>query len=533
MNIYSLTLTFAKEAALRKADAVISEWLSYKLRHKLSVSELWELPKREYPPDTILEFWKVDGPPALRAARLSHPDTRIPGRRWLTEIGWSEHWSVGPATLSLSVRTDETSALIDAPPQVTRPKLVEDLVKNCEFAAYVPGEDLKTVADGDAAEAFRHVVTDESRSYALVLVSASESGSYLADPERLRSLLAGLAEVVVIPSGANTFAIGDVLGNQFRSWGGAVNIIFPAVQSHRRRQAANRKLLPAQIAELQESGIPLESEILHIITHRTNVLHLRKHTSPEHVHAAIVREAIERNRAQVVETGEKARYSAWLEAEVIALEAKNNTSQLTKSEIEDLNLELQQRCEDLQDELDQLRYQYDALRASFEAAKPSPNRADLSNIRDTVQALAVGDAAPEQMLNLVAALYPERVVVLDSALKSARDAVAFKARRKLCEKLFTLVGAYFHEISSGRGDAEARKVFGESYSARESESVENNHRARDLRTFMHKGIPVEMMQHVKIGVKDSAAETIRVHFKWDGQDQKIVIGYCGPHLDFR
>lgn len=323
------------------------------------------------------------------------------------------------------------------------------------------------------------------------------------------------------------------MGNQFRSWGGAVNIIFPSVRGHRGRQAPNRKLLPDQIADLQESGIAVESEILHIITHRTNVLHLRRHVAPEHVHAAIVREAIDRNRAQAAETGENARYSAWLESEVIALENRNTALQTAKAEIEDLNLELQQRCEDLQEEVEQLRYQQDGLKASLDAAKDSAVSVDISAVRVAVHDLMSGEATPEQVLHVLSALYPDRVVVLDSAYKSARDAGAFKARRKLAEKLFTLVGAYYDNLATGKGDAEARKVFGDSYSARESESVENNRRARELRTFTYKGVPVEMMQHVKIGVKDSAAETIRVHFKWDAQEQKLVLGHCGPHLDFR
>ena len=533
MNIYSIALSFSKESELRKADAVIADWLSHKVRQRLSPDELWETPLREYKGDIALELWTAGGTARVRAARLSHPDSRIAGRKWVTELGWFENWPNSAATLSLSVRTEETSALVEAPPQVTRPKLVDDLVKRCEFASYVPGLDVKTMNDAHTAEAVRHVITDESRQYALVLVSASADGAYMADPNRLRSLLTGIAEIVVIPVDADTFAMEAILGNQFRSWGGAVNIIFPSVLGHRGRQSPNRKLMPDQIAELSETGIAVESEILHIITHRTNVLHLRRHTSPEHVHAAIVREAIERNRSQAAETGEAARYSAWLESEVIALERKNSSLLAAKAEIEDLNLELQQRCEDLQDEIDQWRYQHDSIKASLDAAKESTTGVNLSALRQAVEALGSGNATPEQLLQILGAIYPDRLVILDSAYKSARDASGFHASRKLFDKLSTLAGIYYDALSGGKGDTEARKLFGDAYSARESESVENNRRARELRTFTYKGVPVEMMQHVRIGVKDSAAETIRVHFKWDAQDRKIVVGYCGPHLDFR
>jgi hypothetical protein len=39
-----------------------------------------------------------------------------------------------------------------------------------------------------------------------------------------------------------------------------------------------------------------------------------------------------------------------------------------------------------------------------------------------------------------------------------------------------------------------------------------------------------MFSHLKIGVDSDLANTIRVHFFWDAEEEKIVIGYCGLHL---
>jgi hypothetical protein len=46
------------------------------------------------------------------------------------------------------------------------------------------------------------------------------------------------------------------------------------------------------------------------------------------------------------------------------------------------------------------------------------------------------------------------------------------------------------------------------------------------------GIPTLMLAHLKLGTKDSAVETLRVHFHWDADARALVIGHCGPHLDF-
>lgn len=40
----------------------------------------------------------------------------------------------------------------------------------------------------------------------------------------------------------------------------------------------------------------------------------------------------------------------------------------------------------------------------------------------------------------------------------------------------------------------------------------------------------EFSKHLRIGVKNTAAETIRIYFDYDPEDQKIVVAYCGPHL---
>ena len=53
---------------------------------------------------------------------------------------------------------------------------------------------------------------------------------------------------------------------------------------------------------------------------------------------------------------------------------------------------------------------------------------------------------------------------------------------------------------------------------------------RRRRTFDYDGTQVEMFQHLKIGVDDDQTRTIRVHFHWDGDRQKMVIGHCGEHL---
>jgi hypothetical protein len=157
---------------------------------------------------------------------------------------------------------------------------------------------------------------------------------------------------------------------------------------------------------------------------------------------------------------------------------------------------------------------------------------DLGAERELVRALAVGDLGVEDALRVVQAQYPERVVVLPSAWRSAKGSAGFDRGTRVLALLLDLVTTYVDRLEAGGGDAEARRLFGSAYAATEA-SGGTNVRARKLRTFVYGGREVLMLQHLKIGVKDSANETWRCHFMWDAASRVIVIGHCGPHLDLR
>jgi len=132
----------------------------------------------------------LDGEPVypyLFSAQLSHRDDTVSGRKWITEVGIRQEAAGRPVECSLLLKTDEVSARVTAPIQVTRPKLVEQLLKTCKPATDTPGLVVKTL-DEQSAKAFLHEVEREGRSYPLVLISCPRNGDYAVEPERLRSV---------------------------------------------------------------------------------------------------------------------------------------------------------------------------------------------------------------------------------------------------------------------------------------------------------------------------------------------------------
>ena len=128
----------------------------------------------------------------------------------------------------------------------------------------------------------------EARRYPLVLISCSREGTYPVEPERLRSVMTGLAEVVTVPNGVDTFAIEEEVGRRHMAFGGAVNVVFPVRRGSRDRFCETVLMRPDAIAELLSGGKSLESEVLAAITHRTNLPASWRHISRAKVDQGIL-----------------------------------------------------------------------------------------------------------------------------------------------------------------------------------------------------------------------------------------------------
>ena len=196
-----------------------------------------------------------------------------------------------------------------------------------------------------------------------------------------------------------------------------------------------------------------------------------------------------------------------------------------------LEVELSRYKDDLEETQDKLRtesFQLKSLRDRISAVGDGGGAAVDPEV--LLEAALKDELSPLDCLNLIEQVYVNRCTVLDSARSSARKMTRFIHGRELLDLLKRLVTTYRDELVDG-GDTKARRVFGKNeYAAKESETVMKNKRMGRQRIFDYHGTQVEMFSHLKIGVEDDPTRTIRVHFHWDGDRQKIVIGHCGEHL---
>jgi len=467
--------------------------------------------------------------PYLFCVQLSHRDDKVAGRKWVTEIGLRQESQDQPVECSLLLRTEEMSARVVAPIQVTRPKLVEQLISSCNPLGQTPGLNVKRLTQ-ESASAFLHEVDREERNYPIVVLSASREGHYCVEPERLRSVLVGLADVVCVPVSENTFAIEEVVGRRYMAFGGAINIIFPARDGARGVHCESVLLLADDLDELVEGGNSVESEVLAVITHRTNVPCSWRHISPEKVGQAAL-------RAQLVRMIERARTSDHAEelSEYIALlesadeELRGKDEELAR--LREAYEERDQQARTLEAKVTSLEHAFSG-RLSNESGDQEAAEA-LMPVRDSLEAVLTDNPGLQQVLDLIGLLYSDRVVILESAKAAAKesDRGGFRHGRKALDLLWKLVTDYWECLAEGMGDQQGKAVFGQNgYAANESSVLSSEGKRR--RTFNYRGRDLLMEKHLKHGIKDSVAETLRVHFEWLPSESKIVIGHCGKHLNF-
>ncbi|KAB2966066.1 MAG: hypothetical protein F9K16_00160 [Thermoanaerobaculia bacterium] len=469
--------------------------------------------------------------------RYRHPDSQDANRSWVTVAGYRRGLPETDDVITVELRVEEMSPLVRTKFEPSRPNLIDLLLRHCAPSPATPGlkvRDLKTPEDvGRWAEGLHSM----NRRVPYVLVSPTEqwTGRYLADADVLQHLLLGVAEVARIPIEADQFLVTDKIGKPYSAWWGAVAFYLPPSA---RWSSQRGTLFPVKRflrEELEREEKPEANLIFPHVLHWANWHAADSVIRWEALTDIAARARLTAARARIAQegAGDQAELLKLFEKEVerqsLDLEVLRKAHDAAAEERDLARLELEEKTAEVE-------FQKSAFIQMQEQMTREAPRVELTaELAEAVLAFAGGRANLTSALALVAAARPNRVEILESAWRSAREADTLEPRvvRHATDLLLTLSGPYWEQLREGKGDAGARGLFGDSYAARESETVATNRRARDLRTFNYSGESVRMESHLRVGVKDSIATTWRCHFLWDSVRQRIVIGHCGKHLDFR
>jgi len=400
--------------------------------------------------------------------------------------------------------------------------------QDAEFASSRAVRPKNVGADLDSYRALKADIEHRSRDYPIVLVSPTREGDYLFNVIDLQEKLAGLAQVVQVDRNFNSYDMANVIGEQRSAWSGAVNVI---AMPNLAGAIYNKLFLSNAIEEWGPTQNERISHLLAWVTNSTNIPRLRNHIRPEGVLQLALKRRMQAARAK----------SEHMNAAQLREELENAAKKVVEQDkyFEDLvkeNDQLEESLSAFKDDLEEAREELGRKDFTIEALKTQLDRAGVEP--DGVPHTALIDLAcrsepllPLECLDMIEKAYGDRCIILPDARNSAERMSTFVNGQELIGLLKKLVTDYRDRLLEG-GDSKAREVFGrKEYAAKESETVMNSKPMRRQRTFVYEGGEVEMFRHLKIGVDDDVTRTIRVHFHWDSTKQKIVIGYCGKHLN--
>jgi hypothetical protein len=523
MLIYANTLHFKSNVDLEMALLVLEQTLAQLSGEEVSLGD--ELPfnpyKRFFNDGSRYLYSKFErGQEAHYALKYSRKDTDLATRLWHTTISFRRI----PATESnIEITTDckitvETEDLkqTNIPALVYTPPIVGKFMKHLPLSILTPQPTVVTLDNGDTLFELNSDIEFIERRYALIIVCPDENDEFPIKSARLAYLAAGLAQVYEIDVKADWDDLCDVLGWKYTPRSGEVKIIYPVNQGNG-FMIPQFDYKPFRLNQLKEDGQDVEQEIFSQIAYRVSKSHAYKQVTPENVAKLVKYQNFQEIKQH---------------AQLVAVE---NATNEFKELFDDTDKELEQlrnETKDLKAKNRRLNYELHTLKDSFQPAATTP----LATF-DCVALKKILDITSERYLvedtlHLLQNIFPERLVVLKSAFDSAEESRTFKEKKRAFNLLWKLITDYYQSLCEGKPDAQARQIFGDDFSAKESESVEKNPVARQLRIFTYNDNDYLMMAHLRIGTKDSIADTLRVHFRWFADEQKIVIGHCGKHLNF-
>ncbi len=527
MLVYANFLSLDPPDGVNSIITLYSEWLRLKNNSLVDPGLLasgilnFRLSK-----DAILSsFATVDGDgspvyPYFYHSSYLHPDYKVEGRSWITEIGLRQFSKNDRINCSFALSTSESSAKVSQSVRPTYPRIFRSIAETCRPADSTLGLKRFALGENRVSAFMADKVFGGERDYPLVLLGPSASENFGLSSSDVASVVIGLAQVVTFKTERAAQVFADHIGPGHSVSADSIRVI-PPVESSSFEEIPRT----SAVGGFREDGTRkaktyILSDILSEITSYTNERKYREHITAERVKTEKLNVRFRKISRTLKKTMKKTQeipvYEELLE------EAAKETQNMSE-ENEALKLEVQAAYASL-------GKAESALQANRLLA-PGSSSTDLA---DAIHALGMGKIKLEQALMLATSfLHPARFTVLNSAVESAgeSDRGGFKHGAKALELLIKLGGGYWEVLKSGRGDQQAKAVFGKTEFASKDKRVLSS-AGRKLRTFDYKGKMVFMERHLRYGNKDSLAETLRVHFFWDEGEKKIVIGHCGKHLNF-
>jgi hypothetical protein len=456
------------------------------------------------------------------------------------EIDWSTTFRLarrdGGTVLEAAVARDAPRGVM-LEPKAGAPRVVIDLIQRHE-AAVRPRElvlpALKCRTANDVVALLDQLLLLPERTVPVVIVARDVHGDgAVVDLDVIARQMQGIAVVASLDGVDSTYAFEKLLTDRGRSadlrcFNGAIHTYGPTADldtDHRLWLRRSLETLPEDV----RSDYVGETLARHQSLNRAPPSLLFAIEDFDRRERAAIKESARppaQSASEAVGTGELDRLRTDLKAaEDLLLEVQDQAVRA-----EEGRRAAEQRRELAELETSTERMLRETLQAQIAERRTAAAAASLSpGMRDGLRAVAARSApSPKQSLEVLAALFPERVVILQEALDSAEtDGARFRKPEEVWNLLQRLSTGYYEALMKG-GDALARRVFSNSeFAAQGSDGEMNSPACQRDRTRHYKGKAVVMWAHLRAGGHGAAEDCLRIHFFWLPEEKKILVGHCG------
>ena len=383
----------------------------------------------------------------------------------------------------------------------SQPRIVRNLAD--KFHCSVHGQRLTTKAlkvPLSAQDFVEDTLCSPERSVPAVVVTKDRDGQYAVDPDRLASILVGIANVYAVPDTGFSVGLTNILGRNLSVFDGGIRIYWP---QFRTTQSPRFHTLYVRYVLTEFAG-----RALYRVAER--LYDLMAGSFVESMTAITAKNLI---AAEKMAGAEKARTIPQLQRQLAERDA---ALEAMKEVVKGLEIQIGQ----LQDAM----WQINILR---QGAEPEPERADFleacagaKTALDVVELageLLPGIKVHEHALRTSAGLTSNRLGDLANALHILNQtAMQYKGRGEL--------GKPFRDVALDVAKEENLK-FGK-LSMNDSETATNQF--RDERTIVHGGEKLILESHFTIA--KNSDDCLNLYFEPLPLEKKVLVGYVGRHL---
>lgn len=485
--------------------------------------------------------------PNLWAFRFEHPDSEFPYRRWRVDVSVEtlreDHFRLAVQVLH-GIRTgyigEEPQRPDPSVPGIVslllRPRHKGEQIWNVQAGSESLTNTPHPFGNGHGREVWDRI-EDAERDCPLVLLTRKD-GELSMDPDQLAEKLAGAASVYAASDDEVNGELRYYAEPNYQCTPGMVRVYQPRIRPDQALDARrHRFFLPKQIEHLGEKEV-----------RRMLIAGLVRRGRPayevvtlEQVEARVSRRYLVAKQEEAIDADRDD--FDFLKEYVTALESDNENLLKTAQHSEERAKDAEDRIEDLEFEVLDLRDEIQRAQSSesqdlrFWRGEAKRLREENATMKGRAKTLDSLDALPKtvrEVADHITLIHRGRIAFTARGLASADEAsfndpaTAWKCLWGMATKLHAL---YFDGVERGTTqiEQEFRRDVGFELSHSEGKTTKADKKLMQLREDIFDGQTISIVPHVKIGTENPTC--LRVHYAVLRDEELIVIGHCGDHLD--